>query len=378
MVLQYVLLCPSVLRFFCKGKGIFISFFFQFKVSETHACKMAAAMHQELGESNRIDSSEFLNRAERLHSTGHANRLPKVFREFGLQADIPVSFRNIGLTEEHPILRLRDVFTTLDKAGKIREHLLAGNGPEQLKQFWSRYKKMHPDHDVFSTHADNLSACIPMMLHLDEGTSQKKKSVMILSTQIVCGKGSKRAMGHNFLGSTYLSRYLFSVLLGRTYANKKSVLYALFEAWAEDLTDCYQTGVELANTRGFSKLWPVFLNCKGDWPALTKAGRLIRHHLRDSHTNDDGPGICHLCRAGQRNYPWNAFEADAAWLHADSPLPWSTPSPLSRIPQNPNNLAGFFAIDLFHVCHKGVVADYVASAIATLLMYFTRFSKSFP
>ncbi|CAE7270474.1 unnamed protein product [Symbiodinium pilosum] len=179
--------------------------------------------------------------------------------------------------------------------------------------------------------------------------------------------GSKRNVDHNFLGSSYLSRFLFSVLLARTYLRKKAILHNLLDAWASDLKECYENGIPVKNVPGMDKIYPVIIACKGDWPALTKAGRLCRHHLRDSRGNTDSPpGICHLCRAGQKNFRWNEFRSDARWLHADNPLPWNIPSPLSRIPQNPNDLAGFYAVDLFHVCHKVVVADYVASAIVTL------------
>ena len=332
------------------------------KVSEKHACRLAAAMHRELEAGNPIESSEFIYRLERLHSTGHDNRLPKVFKEFGLQADVRVSYTDIGLKSAHPMLRMRDLIGAFNTAGKIH-HLLAGNSPAHLQEFWMRYKRV-AGHDVFTTHKDRLHCCLPMMLHLDEGTSHKKKGLMILSAQIVCGKGSKRNVDHNFLGSSYLSRFLFSVLLARTYLRKKAILHNLLEAWASDLKECYENGIPVNNVPGMDKIYPVIIACKGDWPALTKAGRLCRHHLRDSRGNTDSPpGICHLCRAGQKNFRWNEFRSDARWLHADNPLPWNTPSPLSRIPQNPNDLAGFYAVDLFHVCHKGVVADYVASAI---------------
>ncbi|CAE7218530.1 unnamed protein product, partial [Symbiodinium pilosum] len=203
-----------------------------------------------------------------------------------------------------------------------------------------------------------------MMMHLDEGTTHKKKSLMILSAQIVCGQGSRRAPGHNFLGSTYLSRFLFSVLLGRTYARQKKVLYDLLDAWATDLTECYQDGIRINDQ---DTIWPVILSCKGDWPAVAKAGRLQRNFMRDAPSSGSPPGICHLCRAGMLGYPWNSFEANAAWLHADSPIPWTTPSPLAKIPQDSSNPASFYAVDLFHVCHKGVVADYAALVDADLV-----------
>ncbi|CAE7569517.1 unnamed protein product, partial [Symbiodinium microadriaticum] len=181
--------------------------------------------------------------------------------------------------------------------------------------------------------------------------------------------GSRRSAGHNFLGSTYLSRLLFSALLARTYTKKKSILYSLFEEWYKDLDDCYRNGIDISGVPGIQRLYPVVLACKGDWPALAKAGRLCRHYLRDAPAAEFPPGICHLCRAGQAGFPWNAFESNSAWMCGDNPLPWTTPSPLSGLAQDKLNPASFFVIDTFHVCHKGIVADYVASAAATLSDY---------
>ena len=321
-------------------------------------------MHHELCDKDPIESSGFVSSLQRLHSTGHENRVPKVFQEYGLQADVAVSYCDIGLKHRHPFVQLRDLVGAFNKSGKIM-HLLAGNGPAELQSFWAKYAKQCPGHDVYQRHSSRLHECLPMMLHLDEGTSHKKKSIMVLSVQTVCGKGSKRSPGHNFLGSTYLSRLLFSVLLGRTYVKKRTVLYALFQAWQEDLTNSFDNGIPIDGVPGMRRLYPVILAVKGDWPAITKAGRLVRHFLRDAPGSDCPSGICHLCRAGQIGYPWNSFNDAAPWLFGDAPLPWTTPSPLSNIPQDKNNLAGFYAIDLFHVCHKGVVADHVASAIET-------------
>ena len=323
-------------------------------------------MYEELQGPEPMPSMGFLRELTRLHSTGHENRLPKTFEQHGLQAPVPVTYTNIGLKEAHPTLPLRSILETLNLVGKI-DHLLVGNGPAELRRFWNNYRKLHPQHDAFNDHATRLHACVPMMLHLDEGTSFKKKGIMVLSVQPVCGRGSRRSntsTGINFTGSTYCTRFLYSVLLARTYARRKKFLYDLLEHWKEDLNDCYQNGIEIDGVPGLSRVWPVVINCKGDWPALTKAGRLTRHHLRDAPVNRSPPGICHLCRAGQRDYPWNEFESSARWLHSDAPLPWTVPSPLAQLPQNRDNLAAFYCIDLFHAAHKGVVGDYAASALA--------------
>ena len=324
---------------------------------------MAAAMYKELQEPGPIQSLGFIRELDRLHQTGHDNRLPDVLLNFKLQAPVPIHYEDIGLTQSHPTLRLRSFIETFNKTqGKIH-HLLVGNGPAELRSFWRRYRKLHPKHDIFTDHADHLHACVPMMLHLDEGTSHKKKGLMVLSVQPVCGRGSSRSSGVNFLGSTYCTRFLYSALLARTYTRKKKILYALLDHWQKDLNDCYKNGVQIDGVAGLDKVFPVVINCKGDWPALTKAGRLTRHHLRDAPANENPPGICHLCRAGQRGFAWNEFERNAKWLHADNPVPWTVPSPLVNLPQDRDDVAAFYCIDLFHAAHKGVVGDYTASAV---------------
>ena len=182
---------------------------------------MAAAMYKELQEPGPIQSLGFIRELDRLHQTGHDNRLPDVLLNFKLQAPVPIHYEDIGLTQSHPTLRLRSFIETFNKTqGKIH-HLLVGNGPAELRSFWRRYRKLHPKHDIFTDHADHLHACVPMMLHLDEGTSHKKKGLMVLSVQPVCGRGSSRSSGVNFLGSTYCTRFLYSALLARTYTRKK-------------------------------------------------------------------------------------------------------------------------------------------------------------
>ena len=151
--------------------------------------------------------------------------------------------------------------------------------------------------------------------------------------------------------------------IGTDLYEEKKILYALLDHWQKDLNDCYKNGVQIDGVAGLDKVFPVVINCKGDWPALTKAGRLTRHHLRDAPANENPPGICHLCRAGQRGFAWNEFERNAKWLHADNPVPWTVPSPLVNLPQDRDDVAAFYCIDLFHAAHKGVVGDYTASAV---------------
>ncbi|CAE7904262.1 unnamed protein product, partial [Symbiodinium necroappetens] len=111
---------------------------------------------------------------------------------------------------------------------------------------------------------------------------------------------------------------------------------------------------------------------KGDWPALTKLGNLRRHHLRVTWTSDAGAGICHYCKAGMPgNADWhNLSFRNMAAMRIDAPAPWSPPPALIRyVPHSMSQAPYFFRIDLFHLMHKGVLADVAANAIVSCFDY---------
>ena len=331
---------------------------------------MAAAFFEEMeATGSEVASSSFLKAAAALHRTGHEYRLPSLFLKYGFQADIKVTYENIGLKTLHPMLKLSDTAKCLAKEGKFEGTLLMGHDQQDLREFWNRFAEAEPEFakDILEHHEHHTGNLIPLYLHTDEGATLKKKSILVLQAQCVLGYGSKRTgPGLNFSGNTFVTRLLFSVLLGRLYTKSKSVLYALLDVWSKDLSKLFHDGVHVFAFGKAQTFWFVCLGMKGDWPALVKSGRLTRHHLREAPASPNPPGICHLCRAGQNGFPWHSFGDSAAWLASmgvNNPLPWRQPSPLAKIPQGPD-LASFYKVDLFHTCHKGVVADFVASTVA--------------
>lgn len=111
-------------------------------------------------------------------------------------------------------------------------------------------------------------------------------------------------------------------------------------------------------------LYFTLVGFKGDWPALVKLGHLNRHHGRDAK---ESAGICHLCRAGQPGFDFNEFSFESMLAARTGDLPWDVPSPLtSVVPQDPTQLPKFYKVDIFHTCHKGVMADLCANAIVAL------------
>ena len=109
-------------------------------------------------------------------------------------------------------------------------HLLGGHSLTQAKSmllnFWSKFRAIHPQHQLWAEERD-LSKCIPIFLHGDEGVTYKKNGVLVLSFQGAIGFGSRssqrarelesnlRAMGEgiplNFLRTGFQTRMLVCV-----------------------------------------------------------------------------------------------------------------------------------------------------------------------
>lgn len=240
-----------------------------------------------------------------------------------------------------------------------------------------RYWKIEPTHPVFEGHEswESFRDIVPLALHVDEGTSQKKRGIMVLSTQPVIGRGTSRGgAGLNFFRNSVTTRFLFSTMVTRLYSGvgKGVRLRSLIELWARDLKSCYDTPVcvEIEGVR--RDLQFCVIGCKGDWPALAKIGRLKRHHGREQGEKAKGPavGICHLCKAGMDGYPFHRFDFEAMKrMHHDVPEPFTVPrgGPLTSIlpqPSCPEGPAHFYKPDVFHNCHKGLIGDLCANAIA--------------
>ena len=309
---------------------------------------------------------DFIQSVGRLAETGHEPRIDKILEKYGLQVDINTTYVDIGLDEKHPVLRFGDMMAGFQKAGKVKEMWLQDHNATDFRLFWQHLRARRPRHPVYEHHQHRLDKCIPMYLHADEGTGQKRKGLMILQVQPILGKGSRRADDINFSGSTFLSRMLYSVISAKLFSKNKSVLYKLLDHWADDFARYFYSGIPVVINGRAERLYPIVLGLKGDWQGLIKLGRLNRSFLRDSPQKPCPPGICHLCQAGRSGYPWNEFDSRAAWLvdpHALDDEPWRYPSPLLKIPCDVK--ARFFMVDIFHTCHKGLMGDFAASALET-------------
>ena len=219
-----------------------------YQVTEADVCSIAESIYSELGEAKlgrRLKSDSFLQEVSKLSTTGHAARLYQKLEDYNLTARIPITLVDVkGLPHKHPVLSFRDTCNCLSDNGK--SHLLLPNDIP-LENFWDRYRELEPTHPVFKQHAGRLCDVVPTLCHADEGTSQKKRGIMIMNIQPLIGSGTSRGgAGLNFVGQSITTRFLYTTMASKLYGGKKSGrLCSLVDHLATELKSCFEDPVKV-------------------------------------------------------------------------------------------------------------------------------------
>ena len=333
------------------------------------ACSIAAAFWDEAceaGAETRLESRAFLQEAARLSRTKHEHDLNSVFEKFNLTMKVPMHFVDLGTASTHPTFRPVDLVSSLVSYEKLHL-LLRDHSGQDLEDFWAIYRLGHAAHPVYTEHQHNLKSCLPVLLFGDEGTSQKRKALMVLEWQPLLGSGSARAQDLNMLGVSTTNRFLYSVLMSKEYSGKKRAnepLHKLVDHLATEFRSCFYDGIAVKNVAWTKRIYLICLGLKGDLQGIVKLGKLTRNFMRDS-ASAKSAGICHLCLAGHQGKPWHEHDFQVmSGLKRNLPPPWaSEPSLIAKIPQIPSRKHEFFKVDLFHTLHKGFFGDIAANSI---------------
>ena len=338
------------------------------KVSHAEACSLAASFWGEAclaGAESKLPSRAFLKDAAHLKKTGHEGELNSVFQKYKLTITVSMRFVDLGLASSHPTFRPADMISSLEYHGKL-ELILQGHAGRDFEDFWAMFRLGHETHPVFTRHRGNLASCLPVFLFGDEGTSQKKKALMVLEWQPILGSGSALAEGLNMQGVSTTNRFLYSVLMAKEYSGKKKSnepLHKLVNCWADEFRSCFYDGIEVRTISWTKKIYLICLGLKGDLQGIVKLGRLTRNFMRDS-AKPTASGICHLCAAGREGNPWHEHDfARMAEMKHNLPNPTIESGLTNKIPQIPTRKHEFFKVDLFHTLHKGFFGDLAANSI---------------
>ena len=304
--------------------------------------------------------------------------------KFGLA--LPVQKTKLGSDDKIPMLRIQHWFEFFARNSCL--HILHGlKKPHPVRErailqaFWKNWSGIHPKHGVFSEAAKGtlaLDRAIPLLVHGDEGRGRKHGAHFVLSFHSILGKGfAKRKssrvwakMENNFAGHTYCNRFLITSLRKRDYTDMQSETWpTLMSEVAKDAGFMWKTGV--TTERGL-QYWGVVLAITGDWPFLHKSGQFTRSFntiQKRLRIRQAPAGICHLCRSGQPDCPFEQLETRRPdWIATQFVQdPFVEPSPFSEhLLHEEGKAAALWSYDWFHAMHLGVIRNFVGSVIALM------------
>ena len=263
-----------------------------------------------------------------------------------------------------------------------------------LKEFWKRFRALHPRHQVFQHHRD-LSTCIPYFSHQDEGRGYKHQAMWIFSCHGAIGRGTHeflrrgkdqvgvrdREMGLNYIGDTWATHALICTMLRSVTVKCPSAIETIMQLFSEDSRSLALDG--LTSKDGRRQIYMIHINTKGDLPALAKVGNLPRtfsHVPRQATSRKAADGICHLCLAGQEAdasgrlaFPYEDMSINPRWMETcNQVMPWTaTPAILQGALVDPTQVPEFLATDVWHNCHLGVLKHWLASAFISAIERLT-------
>ena len=161
-----------------------------------------------------------------LNSRIEEHIVARAFAKHGLRFKVELAFGHVGRQRDFPYIPVSEWIRCLDKAGQL-DRLVGckGDFSSSLRQYWDRFEKAHPSHQVFELAKAGLVSlhqAVPVYLHGDEGTTLKKDGALVISFQSPLGKGtSSSKMGDleggphhlNFLGHAFETRFLIIAAL---------------------------------------------------------------------------------------------------------------------------------------------------------------------
>ena len=250
------------------------------------------------------------------------------------------------------------------------------------EEYWRRFRVINPNHDVFKSKCDLRRTCA-LIIHGDEGRSQKKAPIMVIAAHSILGYGISSAkkrqewiqMRLNYEKPTWTTRFLLGLLPRRMYKDDDGCdqdnLQDLLLAITYDLNTLYEEGVTDFLGRRF---YFVPVQVCGDWPFIAKAGCLQRSFLsackHGKAVNRKARGICHRCNADMEGCQWEDFTSwTPAWKSTVNTIsPFLRAPSLVALPLNQQDVPSLFAWDIFHAWHLGQAKTFLSSAIVAFAM----------
>ena len=310
-------------------------------------------------------------------------------RRYGLRIPIPLTSipktRGVRFQGDFTVLALRSWAQWIVDFNLW--HVMCGlNAPDPrreraiLTEFWRRYKVAFPNHQLWELVQRkniDISRVCPMIFHGDEGRGRKRAAFLVCQYHSFLGKGTLsanaarvgkpyRLMRLNYSGNSWTHRLLTAVL--PKMVKDEVALKDILRHVTQDSLSMINEGVLSCHGERF---YMVTLQVCGDWAFLAKAGQLARSfsnvQKRPHGVNSVPKGVCHYCKAGQLEYPFEDFNANPCWrptmFQADD-VPFTEPPVLLKLHHLPTAPAKLFIYDIWHAYHLGLAKTFLASVLA--------------
>ena len=178
-----------------------------------------------------VDQNEYVFFVEAVSHAPHAceeDGVHQVFADHGFFYPVEISVESNPPLQDFKWIKPSSFIKALHRSNDL-SHLLGGlswkDSRSTLLDFWNKYKLAFPQHQLWDevrSGRKDITQCLPIFLHGDEGTSFKRGGILILSIQGAFGTGTSKsnklaeqnlqAMGENiplnFLGSGLQTRLL--------------------------------------------------------------------------------------------------------------------------------------------------------------------------
>ncbi|CAE7388848.1 unnamed protein product [Symbiodinium sp. CCMP2592] len=336
-------------------------------------------------------------------SLSNAERDAQTLLSKKMKLSLPIPLETLGQGKlNFPVLRLRSWAQFL--LDRNLWHILCGLlSPDTdrekaiLRGFWAEFQRHSPQHPVFELGLP-LEDTVPMVFHGDEGRGRRRQGWLATNYHSIIGRGIQAALDKdarekkrgryvklrcNYIGHSLTNRFGHAGLPKAVYSDPEIFKAVLEDAASEAL---FMTEHGVFNPRMGTR-YMIILNVVGDWSWLHKAGGLSRtyHNMekagakakakpkaaakaKKSKPPKEPVGICHLCRAGQKDVPFeDIYSRQPLWLRTMfQQQPWIAPPSFARLHHPVGEEASIFAFDIFHAFHLGVGKTHVSSCLAML------------
>ena len=233
----------------------------------------------------------------------------RIFKKYGLSLPLTVDFVSAvdsnGRAAKFPYIKFSSWVRYLLDNQKLDRlvGVSAASMQPRLAEFWRRYKQLHPDHELWQlaeAQQVQLSRCIPVFTHTDDGRTYKAKGIWVYSVHGCIGRGTRNyrrrlknaspavkrtiakpkhdPQGMNYVGSTWGTHFLLCSLMRQAGKKFPDAENELLRACTEDLAALSRDGI--ANSTGRERVWIQHIGLKGDLPALSKLGGFLRNFAK--------------------------------------------------------------------------------------------------